>query len=103
MISHGYVYNILSAPLGHVTVDATVRARVFPRRDLLIEGRRVALTADCGVVLLCRFAARSVMRIVAGGAEHLAVALQKTRRAAEAISRVDDLEFVFPAGARRLV
>ena len=103
VIRYGHVDYVLRAPFRHVTTGAAVCARVFPRRDLPVESRPVALTADRGVMPLCRFSPRSIMRIVASGAQHLAIALQKTGRAAQAISRVDDLELFFPAGPWRVI
>src|SRR6516162_1981168 len=103
MVGSGHVYDILRAPCGHVAIDASGRTRVFPRRDLFVEGRVMALAADCGVMPICLVTSRNIVRIVASRAEQLAVALQKTCRAPQAISRVDDLELVFPAGTCRVV
>src|SRR5438105_4515982 len=102
MICCGHVNYILSAPFRHVAADAILRECVFSRLHQVIEGLCVALAARRSVVPICFWAARNIMRIVAGGAKQnlLAVwpvALQEACRAPQPVRRVDDLELVFPA------
>src|SRR5581483_3411174 len=82
VIGGGDVHDILGAALGHVTVNAARLSVVFAGRDLLVERGGVALPAHRRVVLFRVGASGDVVRIVAGGAEKLAAALQETGRAA---------------------
>src|SRR4051794_30604276 len=86
-----------------MTFAAAGGPRMLARRDLAVERRSVALPANRGVMPLRRRAARNVMRVVARGAQQLALALQETCRAAQAISGIHDLELLFTARARRVV
>src|SRR6185437_15330433 len=92
MVSHDRVDYILGPPFGHVAIDAAGIRGVPTRRDSGTQRFGVALAADAVVVLAGALAAGDVVRIMAGGAGHLASAAQEALRFAKAVSGVGNLE-----------
>src|SRR3954453_1533376 len=74
MIGRHRMYYIFGAPFWHVAIRAAGRPGVPACRHLASELLAVALPA-CSVIMLCRsLSPRNIVRIVAGGALHCALA-----------------------------
>ena len=82
------MYRIVRAPLRHVAADAVAGLGVFSR---------MTLAAYTVVMRDSFFAARYVVRIVAGGATQLAFAFHKTRGTPQPVRRACDFKFVVVA------
>ena len=103
MIRRQRMHDIFGAPFWHVAIRAAGRPRVLACRHRPLKLLAVTLPA-CSVIMLYRsLSSRNIMRIVAGGALHCALALQEASRTANTIHRVHDLELVFPSTTRRMI
>src|SRR5690242_1821404 len=94
MVGRYGMHHVFSAPLRHMAIGATARARMIPGGHCPIENRRMASSARRIVIPRRLRAARHVVRIVTGGAVERTLTRNEAFRAAQPVDGVHKFEFV---------
>src|SRR5262245_10394073 len=103
MIRRQRMHHIFRAPFWHVAIRAASRPRVLACRHRPSQLLAVTLPACSVIMPYSSLSSRNIVRTVAGGALHGALALQEASRTANTVHGVHDLELVFPSTARRMI
>ncbi len=97
VVRHHCVHDVLRSPLGHMALDT----RAAPRGHFRLMRACVTIPAHGRVMLSGLLSARNRVRIVAGGARHLAAL--KARRFSQPVGGMRDLELIVMTAARRVI